>query len=159
MWLDRLRGRRLEQARLDLETWLDLFGGLTELFLSSLQISAMPTDLVVTLSGIDSRLEGLNARAIRMRGLLRRSDPALGARVKHATDQAWRLRNQMVSFFIRWQDFQDADRERRPDRFDRRRGMEEALVAANQTARGLASEFQALSSLARDRMAAWPTSL
>ena len=116
----------------------------------------MPGDLHQVLNLIDWRLERDVSADQALKRYLRQRAPALAPDVEEATGQAFHLRNQTTSFFIRWQAFQDANQAGGPMAFLDRREMEEALLQANQTSRALAEKLDMLGPGLRDAVTPLP---
>lgn len=138
-WVEWAHKRRRNRTAFHAELWLEAVHLLLEACRAALQPQAMPPDLVPVLQRIDWRLEHILHSNRSLRRALRERAPTLSARIAEATDQAFRLRNQMTSYFIRWKAFQDASEAAVPTAFLDRREMEEHLLAASRMARDLTS--------------------
>jgi hypothetical protein len=137
-WAEHNRRRREQRIAQNAEAWLEALGLLLEASRSLLRPQRLPTDLITALHRIDWWLEHLVQAERVLRRALR--EPDLNARVRRTTELAFRLRNEMVSYFIRWKAFQDSEQTGVATAFLDRREMEEALLAARQTSRDLAAQ-------------------
>lgn len=143
-WLRGLRHASTLRAARELLAWHVRAVWLVEVCQDSLRPHEMPSDPAAELLRVDWALEYMWAHARTALPRLRRDDRQLAERLERATDQAVVLRNQLVSFFIRWESHREADREDSPGAFLLRRDWEDALLDARRTARGLSAELDEL---------------
>ena len=158
-WVERNRRRREERIAFQAATWLEGLRSVLDLCRAALQPRAMPGDLHRELTRIDWRLERVRSADQALKRYLRQRAPALAPDVEEATGQAFHLRNQTTTFFIRWQAFQDANQAGGPMAFLDRREMEEALLQANQTSRALAEKLDTLGPGLRNAVTRHPNRL
>lgn len=154
-WMRALRDLWTRRAARELLAWHARAAGLVQSCQEAMRPRDMPVDRVARLGRMDWALDHLRAHASAVRRPLRRHDRALSDRLERATDQAVVLRNQMASFFIRWQSHHEAEQEGAPGAYVFRREWEEALLEARRTARALAAELDALGPPLEDLARRW----
>jgi hypothetical protein len=148
-WVERVRRKREARLAEQREAWLASLRRFVDACQTSLRPLSMPDDLLESLHRLDWQLEHIRSTERSLKRELRRQAPGLDARVRGAAGEAFRLRNLVTSFSIRWQAFEEAERSGGPMVFLDRREMEEALLNANRAARDLAAEVDKIDPVLR----------
>jgi len=151
-WLAHVRRRREERIALQAEAWFEGLGFLLEASRTLLRPQDLPLDLIGIVHRVDWRLEHIVHSERVLKRALRGRAPHLTSQLQEATRQAYHLRNQMISYFIRRKAFQDAEKAGEPTAYLDRREMEEVLLAANRISRELAAQLDGIGPALREAL-------
>src|SRR3989304_3094753 len=109
-WIARVRRRREERIALQAGAWLEGLGFVLEASRTLLRPQDLPPDLLGIVHRIDWRLEQVVHCERVLKRALRGRAPHIAAQLQGATWQAYHLRHEMISYFIRRKAFQPADK-------------------------------------------------
>jgi len=144
-WRDRRRQARKARAAADLQAWHDTVGALLAMCQEPLRSRRVSGDIGVPLDRIDRTLMRFRNESAAARSALR-TDGELTAQVRAMTDGLFELRNQTVSFMLRWQTAYQLE-ERFTPSMEARRAADEARLVASRSARRLADDWKRLAPL------------
>jgi hypothetical protein len=150
-WKGIRRLRRRQRSAEDLPVWCEQAGIVTSAFARALGQAGPDAPSDVVLNRLDWGLEHLRRLSTSVRRPLAEHDPQLAERLEACLRHVYELRNQTLSYLIRWGDYRAAERDAGRGDFaerrraqDVRRARDEALLPARQALRRLNAELAEL---------------
>jgi hypothetical protein len=142
------RRRRRQRSAEDLPVWCEQAAIVAAAFARALGQAGPDAPGDVVLNRLDWGLEHLRRLSTAVRRPLAQHDPVLAERLEACLRNVYDLRNQTLSYLIRWGDYRAAERDagrgdfaERRRALDVRRARDEALLPARQALRRLNAEL------------------
>jgi hypothetical protein len=165
-WWETWRRRRRQRSAEDLPVWCEQAAIVSAAFARALGQAGPDAPGDVVLNRLDWGLEHLRRLSTAVRRPLAQHDPLLAERLEACLRHIYDLRNQTLSYLIRWGDYRAAERDAgRGDFAERRRAQDvrrtrdEALLPARQALRSLNADLEDLTPRLQRVASEWAVTL